>query len=226
MNMIEFVNHGLYDYTIEAIENEIIYRYKSTRCYESNDDYLLALRRDIINKKVLAHQKDILPDIVAFNDALREALREMYDRAHHVWKKVIEVIDETDGEEMELTAKLYFDYTYPEQHPLQDEERQDLWDALCDGDLNPMYADGVSVLTLTLPRDEDGSFESFIGMDCPPPNWNEGLDQELTKDLHLINQFHTLFQHMNFAITDFIYARKFKTEINIAISGSLIELSN
>ena len=217
MNMVEFVNHGLYDYSIEAIEREIIYRYTSTRCYETNYDYLLSLRRSIINKMVLAHQKDILPDIIAFNDALREALCEMYDRAHRVWKKVIEVMDETDGEEMELTTKLYFDYTYPELHPLQGEDRQDLWDALCDGDLNPMYADGVSVLTLTLPRDEDDSFDSFIGMDCPPPNWNEGLDQELTKDLHLINQFHTLFQHMNFALSDFIYVRKFKTEINIEI---------
>ena len=217
MNMVEFVNHGLYDYSIEAIEREIIYRYTSTRCYETNYDYLLSLRRSIINKMVLAHQKDILPDIIAFNDALREALCEMYVRAHRVWKKVIDVMDETDGEEMELTAKLYFDYTYPELHPLQDEDRQDLWDALCDGDLNPMYADGVSVLTLTLPRDEDDSFDSFIGMDCPPPNWNEGLDQELTKDLHLISQFHTLFEHMNFALTDFIYVRKFKTEINIEI---------
>ena len=217
MNMIEFEDCGLFEYSIEAIEREIIYRYKSARCYESDDDYLLSLRRSIINKMVLAHQKDILPDIIAFNDALREALCEMYDRAHRVWKKVIEVMDETDGEEMELTTKLYFDYTYPELHPLQGEDRQDLWDALCDGDLNPMYADGVSVLTLTLPRDEDDSFDSFIGMDCPPPNWNEGLDQELTKDLHLINQFHTLFQHMNFALSDFIYMRKFKTEINIEI---------
>lgn len=219
MNMVEFVNLGLCDYSIEAIEREIIYRYKSDRCYESDDDYLLALRRSIINKKVLAHQKDFLPDIIAFNDALREALREMYDRTHRVWKKVAEVIDETDGEEMELTAKLYFDYTYPELHPIQSEDRQDLWDALCDGDLNPMYADGISVLTLTFPRDEGQTFDSFIGMDCPPPNWNEGLDLELTKDLHLINQFHTLFQHMNFAITDFIYVRKFKIEINIGING-------
>ena len=61
------------------------------------------------------------------------------------------------------------------------------------------------------------SFDSFIGMDCPPPNWNEGLDQELTKDLNLISQFHNLFQHMMFAITDFIYVRKFKTEITIEI---------
>lgn len=217
MNMIEFINHGLYDYSIEAIESEIIYRYKSARYYESNDDYLLSLRRDIINKKVLAHQKEFLPDIIAFNDALREALRDMYDRAHRVWNKIVQSIDENDGEEMELTAKCYFDYTYPELHPLQGEDRQDLWDALCDGDLNPMYADGISVLTMTLPRDEGQTFESFIGMDCPPPNWNEGLDQELTKDLHLISQFHNLFSHMLFAITDFIYVRKFKTDINIEI---------
>lgn len=219
MNMIEFLNHGLYDYSIEAIESEIIYRYKSARYYESNDDYLLSLRNSIINKKVLAHQKEFLPDIIAFNDALREALRDMYDRAHRVWNKIVQSIDEADGRELELTAKLYFDYTYPELHSLQGEDRQDLWDALCDGDLNPMYADGVSVLTLTLPRDEGQTFESFIGMDCPPPNWNEGLDQELTKDLHLINQFHTLFQHMNFALTDILYVRKFKTEINIQICG-------
>ena len=218
MNMIEFVNHGLYDYSIEAIENEIIYRYKSTRCYESNDDYLLSLRRDIINKIVLAHQKDILPDIIAFNDALRDALRDMYDRAQRVWNKVVQSIDEADGEELELTAKCYFDYTYPELHPLQGEDRQDLWDALCDEDLNPLYADGISVLTLTFPRDERCTFSSFIGMDCPPPNWNEGLDQELTKDLHLISQFHNLFQHMNFALTDILYVRKFKTEIEIKIS--------
>lgn len=141
----------------------------------------------------------------------------MYDRAHCIWNKMINIIDEGDGEEMVLTAKCYLDTDYPVLHPIQGEDRQDLWYALCDGDLNPMYADGVSVLTLTLPRDEDDSFDSFIGMDCPPPNWNEGLDQELTQDLHLINQFHTLFQHMNFALSDFIYVRKFKTEINIEI---------
>ena len=220
MERKDFVIDALCDYQIKEIEREIIKGYNNT-CYDaSNDDALLSLRKNIINRELLAHQAELLPDIVAFNDALREALREMYDRTHRVWKKVAEVIDETDGEEMELTAKLYFDYTYPELHPIQGEDRQDLWDALCDEDMNPLYADGISVLTLTFPRDESQSFESFIGMDCPPPNWNEGLDQELTKDLHLISQFHNLFQHMLFAITDFIYVRKFKTEINIGIYGS------
>ena len=113
---------------------------------------------------------------------------------------------------------VYFDVEYPALHPIQGEDRQELWYALCDEDLNPLYADGISILTLTFPRDEDYTFDSFIGMDCPPPNWNEGLDPELTKDLHLISQFHKLFQHMLFAITDFIYVRKFRTEINVEIT--------
>lgn len=218
MERKDFLIDALCDYRIKEIEREIIQVYNNTRHDVSDNDALLSLRKNIINKELLAHQSELLPDIVAFNDALREALREMYNRAHRVWKKVIEVIDETDGEEMELTAKLYLDYNYSELHPLQGEDRQDLWYALCDEDLNPLYADGISILTLTFPRDEGCTFESFIGMDCPPPNWNEGLDQELTKDLHLISQFHNLFSHINFAITDFIYVRTFKSETSINIT--------
>ena len=205
------------DNNVEAIEREIILKYNDYRCYNSDNDVLLSLRKGIINKQVLANQKELLPDIIAFNDALREALRDMYDRAHRIWDKMINIIDEGDGEEMELTAKIYLDTDYPALHPIQGDDRQELWYALCDDDLNPMYADGISVLTLTFPRDEDYTFDTFIGMDCPPPNWNEGLDPELTKDLHLISQFHNLFEHMLFAITDFIYVRKFRTEINIEI---------
>lgn len=211
----------LCDYSVKMIEQEIIQEYNNTRYYVLGDGALLNLRKRIINKEMLAHQKELLPDIIAFNDALREALHEMYERAHRIWDKMIQSIDETDGEEMELTAKCYLHNDYSKLHPIQGEDRQDLWYALCDEDLNPLYADGVSVLTLTFPRDEDDSFESFIGMDCPPPNWNEGLDQELTKNLHLISQFHNLFQHMLFAITDFVYVRKFYSEINVNIIKGL-----
>lgn len=217
MNRRDFEIDALCDYSIKMIENEIVHMYKNTRHYDLGDDALLNLRRNIINKELLAHQADILPEIIAFNDALHEALHDMYDRAHHIWEKMIENIDEGDGEEMELTAKCYFDTDYPALHPIQGDDRQELWYVLCDEDLNPLYADGISVLTLTFPRDEGCTFDSFIGMDCPPPNWNEGLDPVLTKDLHLISQFHNLFKHLPFAITDFIYVRKFKTEINVKI---------
>ena len=211
------INYSNMDYSVEVIEREIIRRNNDYRCYGYNDDVLLSLRKGIINKQALANQKELLPDIIAFNDSLREALLDMYNRAHRIWDKMIDIIDEGDGKEMELTAKCYLDIDYPALHPIQGEDRQDLWNALCDVDFNPLYADGISILTLTFPRDEGRSFDSFIGMDCPPPNWNEGLDPVLTKDLHLISQFHNLFQHMLFAITDFIYVRKFRTEINVEI---------
>ena len=33
-----------------------------------------------------------------------------------------------------------------------------------------------------------------------------------------ISQFHNLFQHLPFAITDFIYVRKFRMEMNVEIT--------
>ena len=206
------------DSIVNIIEREIITRYISYHHYISNYDVLLSIRKDIINKQVLANQKELLPDIIAFNDALREALRDMYKHVQRILDKMKDTIYTTSCEEMEITATCYFDDDYPALHPIQGNDRQDLWYALCDDDLNPLYADGISKLNFAFPRDKCCSFDSFIGLDCPPPNWNEGLDPELTKDLHLIKQFHNLFEHMSFAITDFIYVRKFRTEINIEIN--------
>ena len=80
-----------------------------------------------------------------------------------------------------------------------------------------LYEGGVaSPLKLTGNYDRVfNDFDDFIGMKCPPPNWNEGLDQKLTKDLHLTQAFHNLFDHTDFAITDFIYCREFYYEIKV-----------
>ena len=179
------------------------------------DKCLLSLRSSIINNMVLSHQEDIIDAIREFNDCLREALREMYDRAHRIYADVSKHQDY--GDEIELTASLYLGNKYPKLHPVQGEDRQDLWDALCDGGWNVLYDEGIT--QLTLPHNAYGdSFESFTGMDCPPPNWNEGLDPELTKDMNLLMQFHHLFDHTEFAITDFIYIRDFYSEIKINIT--------
>ena len=204
------------DYDIQQIEDEILMKYNDSRYDYEDFDCLLEMRKRMINNRVLAHQEDILSDIIAFNDALTAALREMYDRAHRIWNDIKN--NDTYGDDVELTAKCFLSRDYPELHPVQSEDREELWDAICDSGWNLLYSDGVSLPTLTLPRDINVSFDSLIGMDCPPPNWNEGLDRELTKDLHLTSTFHNLFDHMNFAITDFIYVRKFETEINIEIN--------
>lgn len=206
----------IHDYDIQQIEDEILMKYNDSRYDYEDFDCLLEMRKRMINNRVLAHQEDILSDIIAFNDALTAALREMYDRAHRIWNDIKD--NDTYGDDVELTAKCFLSRDYPELHPMQSENREELWDAICDSGWNLLYSDGVSLPTLTLPRDINVSFDSLIGMDCPPPNWNEGLDRKLTKDLHLTSVFHNLFDHTNFAITDFIYVRKFETEINIEIN--------
>ena len=209
----------IHDYDIQCVEDEIISVFYDFRRRDYRHcDCLLELRRNIINNRVLEHQEDIIPDIIAFNDALTDALREMYDRAHRIWDSIKD--DKSLGDEVELTAKCFLSYNYPELHPIQSEDRQELWDALCDTGWNRLYDDGVT-FDLRLPQNIDDTFDHFIGMDCPPPNWNEGLDQELTKDLHLTSAFHHLFDHTKFAITDFIYVRKFETEINIEIDKTV-----
>lgn len=203
---------------IRFLENEILWVYREHPTHLSDDIFLLPERRAQINEMVLAHQEEILPDIIAFNDALTKALRDMYDRAFLIWNGIKD--KKEYGDEIEVAAQCFLEREYPELHPLQSEDRQELWDALCDGDWNPIYDSGVKH-SLVFSDNEGMAFESFIGMDGPPPNWNEGLDQELTKDLHLTSAFHNLFDHTMFAITDFIYVRKFETEINIEIRKHL-----
>jgi hypothetical protein len=171
----------------------------------------------MINNRILVNQEEILPDIIAFNDVLTAALRELYDRAHRIWDSIK---DNADFKDAEIEAKCYLSYDYPKLHPVQGKDRQDLWNALCDTGWNGVYEQGLSLMTLSLPED-NFSFEDFVGLDEKDNNWNEGLDRELTKDLHLTSAFHNTFEHLKFAITDFIYVREFETEINIEIRKSV-----
>lgn len=216
-NILIELNNGGNPWCLEELEDAIIQSYNTSRKYE-NDKCLVELRSLFLNKVTLSYQEQILKPLLEFNECLREALREMYDRAHEMYDEISNnVLFLKDGEVLEITAECFLSSTYPKLHPIQNDSRQNLWYALQDSGLNPLYDSGVSQ-TLCLPFDMNKSFDSFIGMDLYLPNWNEGLDQELTKNMNLIGQFHNLFDHMNFALTDLIYVREFRTEIKIQIN--------
>lgn len=198
------------EYSLLQLEWEIWFCYEGLGPNDyTSEESLLQLRKDLLNHQALANQSELLPDIIAFNDALRTALLNMYNHAHKLYAQV-----SAFEPNIELTANCFLSPNYPSLHPYQEANRQELWDALCDTGWNPLYDTGV-MHSLVFPRDLGISFESFIGMDIPPTNWDEGLDHELTKDLHLINAFHNLFDHTNFALTDFIFVRDFEEKINI-----------
>lgn len=202
------------DYAIERLEQEIVLTFHDSRNNYNEHQNLLELRKELLNRQAKAHQKELVPDIIAFNDALREALKEMYETARRIYR---DTLTSDYGEHLQVSAGCYLSGIYPSLHPLQNDSRQALWDAICDGGYNPLYRDGVSFSKLTLPGDFRESFDDFVGLNCLPPNWNEGLDQEFTKDLHLISPFHHLLDHTNFALTDFIFVRDFRTEITIEV---------
>lgn len=204
------------DYVIELIEQDILRAYNDGKVDYTERQDLLKLRKELLNRQAAepVNQAELLPDIIAFNEALREALKEMYETARRIYRDTLSC---DYGEHLVVTARCYLSSNYPTLHPLQNDSRDEVWCALRDSGYNPLYEDGVSLSTLTLPSDFRESFDDFIGLTCPPPNWNEGLDPELTKDLHLISAFHHLFDHTNFALTDFIFVRDFRTEITMEV---------
>ena len=201
---------------LQHIEEEILCEYEANMEDYKYSRCLLELRKYLLDQMALKHQEELLPDIIAFNDVLCDALQEMYTRAHSLYEQVSAI-----QPDIELEAKCFLSQDYPQLHPYQVDNRQNLWNALCDTGWNPMYESGVTIGPLRLPRDNNDTFDTLIGMNCPPPNWNEGLNPELTKDLHLTNAFHHLFSHTNFALTDFIYIRDFRLEINMTVEESL-----
>ena len=75
---------------IQRIEREIINAHKGIGIRYRDKDYsnfayLLEIRKDLINKKVLKFQEDLIPEIVEFNETLRNTLQKMYDKAYHIW---------------------------------------------------------------------------------------------------------------------------------------------
>ena len=77
------IKNLLQDDALKALEDQIIMSFEGL--WSKDHDYteersLLKVRQRIINQRVLKHEQVMmLPDIIAFNDAMREALREMFD---------------------------------------------------------------------------------------------------------------------------------------------------
>ncbi len=204
--------------TLQLIEEEIIDIYQSDVTDYTQSEFLLDLRKRILNEQALTreNQEELLPNIIAFNDALHDALKSMYDRAHELYRQMSAI-----QPDIQLVAKCYLARDYPALHPYQGEDRQDLFDAICDSGWNKLYESGVT-FELELPRDINIPFDTIRGMDCMPFNWNEGLDPELTKDLHINRAFHNLFDHTKFALTDFIFCRDFVFEYSTISEEKLL----
>ena len=197
---------------IKIIEDEIIWVTQSQ--YSKHNDSpnaknLLKVRKKLINDFVLNYQKELLPVIVDFNENFTKNIHNFYTQVKNTYNLLMKTNKDND---ISVLGKWYLDSTYPENHPLQNNTRQTFWEALTDTINNNILAE----INFTFPYHKP-TFNEIIYLGNSTDNWNEGLDENLTKDLHLIYPFHDLFEHSNFALTDFIYCRDFIFEIKCDI---------
>ena len=208
---------------IKEIENEILLMQHEVEKrhfeYEAGEEVikcLLGTRKHLLNKMFVMDEerKQLLSD---FNEALKAQMIEMRKRAIFLYKSNV-----NSGllSSFTLKAKCFMGYEYSKIHPVQTTRAKKMW-AVLNGSLTdymPLYMDGVDNFELDYAEGSDCVFPSenqMLYLDEKIDNWNDELDQEMTKDMHLIHPFHNLYSHLDFSIFDLLWVRDFNIELSL-----------
>lgn len=157
--------------------------------------------------------------LVDFNDALRKACAELYRHTMAVYQECQHRMDGTGTFEVE--GKVFLGYEYPELHPVQTDRAKQVWDALSCGGYCALYDDNSTWELRFNKENRPETLEEWLGIEDPNDNWNEGLNRNWSKDLHLIQPFHDLYNFCYFSLFDLIYVREFKLEVHVEFSDKV-----
>ena len=201
---------------ILSTQHEIEKRHFNYDAGEEVIKCLLGTRKSLLNKMFVMDEesKQLLSD---FNEALKAQMIEMRKRALSIYASNV-----NSGllSNFRLRGKCFLGYDYSKIHPVQTMRAKKMW-AVLNGSLTdymPLYLDGVDnfVLDYEAGRENDIPSENqLLYLDEKIDNWNEELDQEMTKDMHLIYPFHNLYSHMDFSIFDLLWVRDFNIELSL-----------
>lgn len=206
---------------VQSIEEQIldlyheIERHRST--YEENKKAIrsfLEVRKRILNSMfVLDEQNKQL--LAEFNEAMKQQLIEMRKRAIDLYNSVY---TSDMGGSIEVEGKCFMGYEYSKIHPVQSMRAKKMW-AVLNGSLDDyifLYCeDGVNSFYINNYDPKIESENELLYLNEELDNWNEGLDSEMTKDMHLTYAFHNLFSHLDFSIYDLLWVRDFNIEIHV-----------
>ena len=206
---------------VRSVEEQILVLYHETeRKHWCNDENkkaiksLLEVRRRILNSMfVLDEQNKQL--LAEFNEAMKQQLIEMRKRAIDLYNSVYK---SDMGGSVEVEGKCFMGYEYSKIHPVQSMRAKKMW-AVLNGSLDDyifLYSqDGVHKFYVGGGGTNIESENEFLYLNKEPDNWNEGLDREMTADMHLTYAFHNLFTHLDFSIYDLLWVRDFNIEIQV-----------
>ena len=180
---------------------------------------LLKIRKAILDEMFVMDEQymQLLSD---FNEAMMQQMIEMRKRTIALYESVAKTgLSGT----IEVEGRCFFNYDYPPLHPIQDKRAKRMWDILNGiiDDYVPLYRDGFGQFRIDTCHSSVPTIESeqqMLYWSEATENYNEGLDKELTKDMHLIFAFRDLFMHMEFSIFDLLWVRDFIIKLNVEIS--------
>ena len=148
---------------------------------------LLRIRKTIYDE-MFEMDEQYLQLLNDFNEAIKQHMIEMRKRTIALYESVAKV--ELPGN-IEVEGKCFFGYDYPSLHPIQNERAKQMWDILNGtiDDYIPLYSKGFGQFRIDTYHSSTPEIESehkMLYLNDEIDNWNEGLDSELTKDMHLI----------------------------------------
>ena len=159
-----------------------------------------------------------------FNDRIKAAATALFNKTKGIYEGMMKLYDGIG--DLEVEGKLKLGYSYPTVHPVQTERAETMWEVMTQGGYDRMYStDGCS---WGLKWDQNGnmtthkSLAEWLGMADENDNWNEGLDYEWSKDMHLVYPFHNLYDNRHFSLYDLVYVSDFEFEICIRLDGGLV----
>ena len=206
---------------VRSIELQILSLYHETErhCWHDGENKkaitsLLEVRKRILNSMfVLDEQNKQL--LAEFNEAMKQQLIEMRKRAINLYNKVYQ--PDMDGR-IEVEGKCFMGYEYSKIHPVQTIRAKKMW-AILNATLDDyifLYSEhGVCNFYMCNEDPDIDTENELLYLNEELHNWNEGLDREVSADMHLTYAFHNLFQHLEFSIFDLLWVRDFNIELHL-----------
>ena len=220
------IKHVFEDPRIVMLEEEIA-RINEYNRYSDEEKYLMEYlleERSSVLKRLNVDDDEMKQLLIEFNDALRNACTKLHRQTMAVYQECLHHKDYP--EDFEVEGKIFLDYKYPALHPIQTETAKQVWESLaCEG-FCKLYDDGCA-WPLRFSREYTPEYsgyetlENWFGMENENDNWNEGLDREWSKDLHLIHPFHNLYDHCYFSLYDLICVREFNLEVHVEFDDNV-----
>jgi len=212
---------------IQSIEEDIVSYYEGV-CSREDDvlmDYLITQRKYLLNR-LFEPTDENYRLLGEFNEALKDVVLKSYKQSRELYfntKKMLEDSGSDLGfERVECQIFLGKDRQYPENHPIQGEQAERMWEILSEESYNSIYSQMGCCLGFNGYSGEQDEMTELevLGLENEDDCWNEGLDREWSHDLHLHQHFHNLYDHMNFSIYDFIYVRDFYVEYHLEFDNN------